>query len=108
MDVKTYLKYLEDIDLIESNFRKASLGISIREYRVLAMVEEQPLNLNNISRARSVTPQGIGRTCARLAKRGYLKIERDQRDKRAKRVTLTTEGIELADRCRAVLEKSIC
>lgn len=107
MKIENYLEALNDLSHHESLFRKSVEEISLLEYRVLDLVFDGPLCLKMISRTRGVAPQAIGRVCARLSRRGILNIERDERDGRAKRVSLTQEGIALHGKGTEALEEII-
>jgi DNA-binding MarR family transcriptional regulator len=107
MDVNDYLELLNEMDAVEQAYRKASPSLSLKEFRVLNLVDANPLHLNKISGTRSVAPQGIGKLCARLEKRGLLQIERDRRDKRAKNISLTPAGRETALECKEALYSAL-
>ena len=107
MDTETYLKQLNEFSHDEAQFRKKCGHVSLLEYRVLDLIFDEPLCLKNISQSRGVAPQAIGRVCSRLEKRGIVNIDTDDRDGRAKRVSLTPVGIAIHGKGSEALEEII-
>lgn len=102
--VKQYLSHLDEIDRHEAAFRGMIADVTLGEFRVMALVNENPLRLKSMASTREVAAQGVGRVCERLRKRGLVQVARYQRDKREKHVTLTDEGKDTLKRCESALK----
>lgn len=74
------------------------------EYRVLALVSEDNLILKDVAGQRHVSAQGVGRLVERLRRRGFLKVERNPRDRREKIVTISVSGRAVLNRCHKAME----
>lgn len=103
--IRGYLEQLNDIDHNEAAFRDLVDEITMREYRVLAMVQQSPMILKEVASHRSIAAQGIGRLVERLRKRNLLKVERNPDDKREKLVSLTPSGYAMVSRCHAAMKR---
>lgn len=90
--VAEYLEQLNMIDRQEAAFRAALEDLSMREFRLLAAIANEPLILKKVGAQRAVSGQGTGRMVERLRQRGLLNVERYSRDKRAKLATITEAG----------------
>lgn len=104
MNIENYLEQLNEMSHHEAQFNKACELLTLLEFRVLDIVFDEPLCVKNISQCRGVAPQAIGRVCSRLADRGIVDINTDERDGRAKRVSLTPIGIALHGKGSEALE----
>lgn len=97
MDLVVYLKKLNKIDTC---FKTQKTGVNIAEFRLLHEVKKASNSgISALSHERNITPQSFGRMCASLATRGLISVEKDTRDKRAKRVSLTRKGASAENLC---------
>lgn len=108
-NVKSFLSVLKDIDQIESDFRSKVHEVTMQEFRVMAMINEaeRDLNIRDYSQIRSIAAQGIGRVVERLRRRGFVATRRNERDKREKFASLTSEGERVLLQCHAILEQTL-
>jgi DNA-binding MarR family transcriptional regulator len=66
-------------------------------HRLVRIMNVDGTNINVLAKRAGMTPQAMGRLVRRVADRGYVHIEQDQGDGRAKRVMYTQKGFELVD-----------
>lgn len=103
---KDLIKYLK-ISHEATNLFRQELPISFVEFQYLYEVSlNDGAHLNMLGSGRSVTHQGVGRHCAELESVGYVSMEPDARDQRAKMVFITPKGEEMLSQCIAKLENT--
>jgi DNA-binding MarR family transcriptional regulator len=85
----------------ESAALRADTGLETGEFGVLAVVSLNPgISQNELADSLVLKKSAVTRVVQGLEKRGYLTRRRSKNDRRAKRLTLTREGQELADALR--------
>jgi len=97
--VSNFLKELNEQDKIEAKFRRSMGECTLIDFRVLSSVSHTAKRMSDLSDMRGTARQGIGKVCQRLHQQGYVNIERDSRDGRARLVTITQEGKKLRNLC---------
>jgi DNA-binding MarR family transcriptional regulator len=102
--VEKFLHQLKIMDHREAAFRHLVDVVSMYEFRVLAMIANEPLILKSMANERAVAAQGIGRLVERLRQRGFVKVERNDRDRREKVVKITISGRAVLRRCHKAIE----
>src|SRR4051812_28154281 len=79
--------------------RARALGLTAQQFWFLNAARELPgSSLGEIGRRQRIGPSTASRLAEGLARRGFLRIAPDDRDRRAVRVLLTPAGVKLADR----------
>lgn len=74
----------------------SEFGISISEWRILAMLGQKPsMTSSDISQRTKMDKAKVSRAVQKLEKQGYLLREKDEQDHRVSHLSLTNEGIEL-------------
>lgn len=57
---------------------------------------EEPPTLTDLVELLNIDKSNVTRLCQRMQEAGHVLVRRDERDRRAKRLTLTDEGVKLA------------
>lgn len=57
---------------------------------------EEPPTLTDLVELLNIDKSNVTRLCQRMQEAGHVLVRRDERDRRAKRLTLTEEGVKLA------------
>jgi DNA-binding MarR family transcriptional regulator len=74
------------------------------QFRVLSMVPSRGgRRLSDLATIADMTKQAMGEFVADLAASGYVRVDPDPEDRRAKLVSLTAKGRRAADRAREIL-----
>lgn len=73
------------------------------EYSILALLRNSNVNQSQLSGVLNITQPNLAVVIARLAKRGLLKRELSQIDRRARHIRLTVTGERLLAQCEAQL-----
>ena len=85
-------------------------GISFREYRLLRTITDAPggaVSRVDLATAVGVTPSGATRALQPLAKLGFVKTTRGERDARLALATLTDSGRELVADASGVIDDTL-
>ncbi|OPX57133.1 hypothetical protein BTE48_00155 [Oceanospirillum multiglobuliferum] len=86
----------ERISCSLSTIYSSEFGISISEWRILAMLGQQPTMIStDISQRTKMDKAKVSRAVQRLEKLGYLLREKDIQDHRVSHLSLTDSGVEL-------------
>jgi DNA-binding MarR family transcriptional regulator len=107
MDIDEYLDKLKQVDVHESLFKYADPGCTFHEFRLMDMIAGGDFRLKDLSGKRAIAPQGVGRMCKALEKRGLVVVQKDSRDGRARIPTLTKYGESIETRARLLLRRLV-
>ena len=93
------------------DFRAALLagslpGLRPSHYRVMSLIPDGGLRLNELASRASITKAGIGQFIGYLQREGYVKLAGDPTDNRAKIVTLTPEGVAAVELSRTIIAET--
>lgn len=79
-----------------STIYSAEFGITISEWRILAMLGTQPtMTSSDIAHKTRMDKAKVSRAVQKLEKLGYLLREKDRQDHRISHLSLTDSGVEL-------------
>ncbi|MFQ4149574.1 hypothetical protein AAGW05_12900 [Arthrobacter sp. LAPM80] len=67
-------------------------GLRPSHYRVMSLIPQEGLQLSDLARLAAITKAGTGQFIAHLRREGYVLVDRNPADQRAKIVTLTPLG----------------
>lgn len=88
--------------VIEQRFAQQGLELTMFQFGLLGMAKSDNITLTDMSKRMSVDPSTLVPMVDNLVKKGYLKRERDQEDRRRYPLKLTEKGQSLhhdAHRC---------
>lgn len=79
--------------ILSIEFRQeAGEGATLLQFRVLALLHEQPMNLSTLAKLRHVSLQSAGELTQTLVERGWVIRTPDPADRRQSILSLTEEG----------------
>lgn len=91
------LSYL--LQRLNDNELLPELGVSYAQYRVMAGLRQRPVSeQRHLAAHLHQTEAGISRSLKQLGSQGLIRTERDRRDNRRRRVSLTPEGAAVLSR----------
>lgn len=79
------------------------------QHRVLSMVPPDGIRVGDLAAAASMTPQSMGELARELERKGLLRTDRDESDKRVRLLALTDDGrvvAEAGDRAVRAMEQA--
>ncbi len=87
----------------------ASLGITYPQYIVMmALWEEDNITIHDLVAKTGIDAGAMSLMLRKLVEKGYLVLNADEQDRRAKRVALTVEGKQAREAALAVPEGMLC
>lgn len=87
--------------------RLAALGLRIVDFTILVLVDANPaVNQKRLGETLDISPPNLPVVLDRMVERGWLRRERDERDRRAWLIRLTPEGRALCRRARRATENA--
>jgi DNA-binding MarR family transcriptional regulator len=86
-------------DLLSQLEEHGICDITLSDFNVLRHLDREGLQLTTLARHAGLSKQAVGKIAKELERKGYLRVEMDIEDGRAKSVTYTKKGQKLIEKC---------
>ena len=93
-------------DEVNQHFKEMNYDVSYEQWTVIKAINNNTgLTQIELSKSCHKHPASVSRTLDHLLKKGLIKKEKDEENKKVKRIFLTTKGQRLTENARKAVEK---